>query len=141
MARFAVQHGDNIAIEYRFDGSAPSDPHVEIGTIPAGENVTSINAGAGTYETAPIAGTPEQVKAEANRRILKIVPEWKQRNLLAQAAQLNRKPVADWTAEEQAAVDAGDAIWAQVQAIRAKSDEIEAMDPIPADVTDSALWN
>lgn len=140
MARFAVQRGNDIAIEYRFDGSTPSDPHVEIGTIPAGENVTSINTGAGTYETTPIAGTVEQVKAEANRRILEIVPEWKQRNLLAQAAQLNRKPVADWTAEEQAAVDAGDAVWAQVQAIRAKSDEIEAMNPIPFNLADDSLW-
>lgn len=84
--------------------------------------------------------TPEEVKAEANRRILAIVPEWKQRNLIAQATRLNRKPMADWTPEEVAQVEAGDAIWAQVEAIRARSNEIEAMDLIPSDITDDALW-
>ncbi|MEO1108255.1 MAG: hypothetical protein AAFX90_10065 [Pseudomonadota bacterium] len=84
--------------------------------------------------------TPDQVKTEANRRIVAICPEWKQRNLIAQATRLNRKPIADWTADEADQVAAGDAIWAQVEHIRAKSDEIEAMDPIPADITDDKLW-
>ena len=85
--------------------------------------------------------TVEEVKAEANRRILAIIPEWKQRNLLAQATRLNRKSVADWTPEEVAQVEAGDAIWAQVELIRTRSNEIEAMDPSPSDITDDTLWS
>jgi len=67
------------------------------------------------------------IKTEANRRIIEIVPEWKQRNLTAQAAQM-AKQVADGTpltVEQQAAWDAGEAIWTKVAAIRAKSDELE----------------
>lgn len=75
------------------------------------------------------------VKREAERRILAIVPEWKQRNLTAQAAILAKKGEANWTTEEQAAWDAGEAIWTQIAAIRAASDAIEAMDPIPDPVT------
>lgn len=30
--------------------------------------------------------------------------------------------------------------FAQINAIRAKSDELEAMDPIPADYTDDSYW-
>jgi hypothetical protein len=80
------------------------------------------------------------VKAEAARRILEICPEWKQRNLTAQAAILAKKGEANWTPEEQAAWGAGEEIWAQIAAIRAKSDALEAMDPIPADFKDDSYW-
>jgi hypothetical protein len=80
------------------------------------------------------------IKAEAARRILEICPEWKQRNLTAQAAILAKKGEANWTPEEQAAWDAGEVIWAQIAAIRAKSDALEAMDPIPADFKDDSYW-
>jgi len=89
------------------------------------------------------------IKVEANRRILAIVPEWKQRNLTAQAAQF-AKQVADGiplTVEQQAMWDAGVAIWTEVAAIRTKSDELEAsVDPMDLetvqtfDVTDDATW-
>lgn len=80
------------------------------------------------------------VKREAQRRILAIVPAWKQRNLLAQATILAKKGEANWTAQEQAAWAAGEAIWTQVAAIRAASDVIEALDPIPTDFDDDARW-
>lgn len=80
------------------------------------------------------------VKAEAERRILAIVPEWKQRNLIAQATQLLHKGRATWTPQEQAAWEAGDAIWRQVAVIRAASDRIEAMDPIPRDFHEDKHW-
>lgn len=86
------------------------------------------------------AGTVDRVKAEAARRILALCPEWKQRNLIAQAVILQDKGRANWTPEEQAAWDAGAALWAQIAAIRAKSDQIEAMDPIPHDVENNAIW-
>lgn len=82
----------------------------------------------------------EQIKTEAMRRILALCPEWKQRNLLAQATILAKKGAANWTTEEQAAWDAGEALWTQIAAIRAKSDAIEAMDPRPSNVRDDALW-
>lgn len=86
--------------------------------------------------------TAEMVKAEAGRRIVEIVPEWKQRNLTARGtkfalrlAQGDTLSVAD-----QAELAAGEAIWAQVEAIRDASDLIEAMDPIPADYADNKHW-
>ena len=82
----------------------------------------------------------QAVKAEANRRITSLCPEWKQRNLLAQAAQLTLKGKSNWTAEDQAAWDAGDALWKQIEAIRAKSDLIEAMTPVPADFNEDKHW-
>ncbi|MFD1342871.1 hypothetical protein [Litorisediminicola beolgyonensis] len=80
------------------------------------------------------------VKAEAGRRILALCPEWKQRNLTAQASILAEKGRATWSPEEQAAWDDGEALWTQIAAIRTRSNEIEAMDPPPADPTDDALW-
>lgn len=65
-------------------------------------------------------------KAEAQIRILAVIPAWKQNNLLAQATLLNDKGRANWTAADQAAWDAGSAIWAKVAAIRSTSDLIES---------------
>jgi len=87
-----------------------------------------------------IPGTVERVKAEAYRRIVAICPEWRQRNLTAQAAQLAKKGEANWTPEEAAAWSAGEAIWNQIAAIRAASDVIEEMDPIPANFYDLPDW-
>jgi len=87
-----------------------------------------------------IPGTVERVKEEAYRRIVAICPEWKQRNLTAQAAQLAKKGETSWTPEEAAAWAAGEAIWNQIAAIRAASDVIEAMDPIPANFYDLPDW-
>ena len=84
--------------------------------------------------------TNDLVKAEAARRILEICPEWKQRNLTEQAAILAKKGEANWTPEEQAAWDAGEVIWTQIAIIRAKSDALEAMDPIPTDFKDDSYW-
>lgn len=80
------------------------------------------------------------IKSEAARRIVAVVPEWKQRNLIAQATQLLAKGRSNWSDAEKAAWAAGDAVWRRVAAIRARSDEIEAMDPLPADVTNDDLW-
>jgi len=84
--------------------------------------------------------TAQQVKDEAYRRIVAICPEWKQRNLTAQAAILAEKGRANWTADELAAWDAGEAIWQQIAAVRAASDVLEAMDPIPDDYASDEHW-
>lgn len=55
------------------------------------------------------------VKVECERRILAIMPGWKQRNVIADLSSTN----ADTKA-------AAAAVWAKVTALRAKSNEIEA---------------
>lgn len=91
---------------------------------------------------APEPVTAEQVKAEAARRILVIAPEWRQRNLTARGVELtNTRHDREWTAAERAEADAISAVWAEIAAVRAASDAIEAMDPIPQDFTDDSHWS
>jgi len=97
---------------------------------PSGDHTWS---GAAWVVPDPDPITPEQVKAEAYQIIIAICPEWKQRNLTAQASILAEKGRANWTADELTAWNAGEAIWQQIAAVRARSDELEAMDPIPLD--------
>lgn len=94
--------------------------------------------------TAPVevgTVTAEDVKAEAMRRILAVAPEWKQRNLTAQAAILAKIGETNWTPEQAAAWAAGEALWGQIAAIRAASDLIETLDPIPTDYQNDQYWN
>lgn len=72
-------------------------------------------------ESRRVAGYPDAVNAEASRRILAYCPEWKQRNLTAQAVQLTDKGRENWTEEELTAWDAGMGVWAHIAAIRAAS--------------------
>ncbi len=84
------------------------------------------------------------IKAEAQRRILSIAPEWKQRNLIAFGVEAIRDYGADvsaWPADLQAMNVAAQAIWDAIKAIRTKSDEIEAMEPIPDDFADDSYWS
>lgn len=89
------------------------------------------------YDTRMISS----VKIEAQRRILSIIPEWKQRNLTARAAELAIKGSVNWTAEEQAEYEAGQAVWDSIKAVRTKSDALESMSPIPEDYTDDKYWS
>lgn len=95
---------------------------------------------AGDKATAERASLIAGIKAEASRRILEILPEWKQRNLTAQATILAEKGRANWTAEELAAWDAGEALWMSIAAIRVASDTLEAMDPLPTNYKDNQYW-
>ena len=91
-------------------------------------------------DPGPAPPTADAVKAEAYRRIVAICPEWKQRNLIAQATLLAEKGRANWTAQELADWDAGEAVWTRIKAVRDRSGTIEAMTPIPADFTDDKHW-
>lgn len=74
-----------------------------------------------------------EVKAQAATRILSLYPEWKQRNLTARAVVLLR--IAQdraWTSEEAQESAALEAAWAAVDAIRGRSNEIEAEIPATA---------
>lgn len=82
----------------------------------------------------------EGIKGEAYRRIISVCPEWKQRNLTAQATLLIEKGKDNWTEEEVKAWNAGKAIWDSIAFIRACSDKLESMNPIPEDFTDDKYW-
>jgi len=86
--------------------------------------------------------TVEQVKAEAGRRILDVCPEWKQRNHIATDLTYTKiiQAGGSLTAEQEESRVAIESVWASVQNIRSKSDEIEAMSPIPQDYTNDSYW-
>lgn len=86
--------------------------------------------------------TAEQVKAEANRRIIAICPEWKQRNYIATDLMFTKiiQAGGTLTTEQEAARSTMEAVWTAIQGIRSKSDEIEAMSPVPQDFASDSYW-
>ena len=100
-----------------------------------------LDAGNSIAPYAPPAVTAEDVKAEAGRRIVARYPEWKQRNMTARAVELLHIQASQpWTPEEQAEADALQAAWAWIASVRAASDVLEAMQPIPADWQSDQHW-
>jgi hypothetical protein len=91
----------------------------------------------------PTPGAAE-VKEECRRRILAIMSEDQQRNTLAagQAAtmQYGADP-ANWPADLQARQAVALAAWAEIERLRQRSNEIEEMEPMPADISSDELWN
>lgn len=84
-----------------------------------------------------------EVKAECNRRVIAIMPEHHQRNTLAaglMAVTQYGQDLASWPADEKARHDAAMIKWAEIERLRARSDLIEAMRPIPADFADDGYW-
>lgn len=87
--------------------------------------------------------TAADVKKEAERRILAIMPEYQQRNalaLFAETAMVHGPDPAGWPAELQAQNTAVMEKWAAIKAIRARSNEIETMQPIPRDFREDSHW-
>ena len=77
-----------------------------------------------------------RIKEECERRILEVMPDWRQRNTIAELSSDNAETKA-------AAITA----WAQVTTLRTKSDQIEASilsmsdaEIIEFDATDDANW-
>jgi hypothetical protein len=87
--------------------------------------------------------TVEEVKLEAGRRILIVCPEWRQRNHIATDLTYAKiiQAGGSLTAEQEESRVAIESVWASVQNIRSKSNEIEAMSPIPQDYTNDSYWN
>ena len=92
----------------------------------------------------------QAIKEEAQRRIMALVGAAdidacviKQLNALKREGTLTLKRPAggSWTAEEAAEAAALQLLADRIDAIRAKSNEIEAMDPIPADYLSDARWS
>lgn len=93
------------------------------------------------YEPPP--NTAAEVKAECRRRILAIMSEDQQRNTLAAGQAATMQYGADptyWPTDLQERQAAAMAAWAEIERLRARSNEIELMDPIPEDITAEALW-
>lgn len=87
--------------------------------------------------------TVAMVKAEAARRIAAIMPDYMQRNVMAwglETIMAYGTDPATWPAQLQAVNAAAQAAWTAIKAIRARSDEIEAIDPIPADFQEDEYW-
>lgn len=85
--------------------------------------------------------TVTDVKQEAQRRIYELYPQWKQANMIARAVELLQVGQANWSPEEQAEAAALNAAWAWIKAVRAKSNEIELLNPLPEDVTHDSWWS
>jgi hypothetical protein len=90
-----------------------------------------------------------KVKAEAQRRIIALTGASdltttmiKQLNASMRANELNNKLATGGTltTKEQGEADALKALAAAIKAIRAASDVLEAMDPIPSDYNDDSNW-
>lgn len=81
-----------------------------------------------------------KVKAEANRRILAIAPEWQQRNMIARSVELLSIVKDNWSNEEKEEVANIEKVWQLIKQIRLKSNEIETMNPIPEDYKDDKYW-
>jgi hypothetical protein len=81
------------------------------------------------------------IKAEASRRILAVMPQYKQLDFVAESVVALLTLGADmdrWPADARARVRHGIALWRYAEAVRARSDQLE--DVPPADPTDDAHW-
>jgi len=73
-----------------------------------------------------LASKITEVKAEAGRRIVSLIPEWKQRNLTARAALLAIKGQANWTQAEADEFAVGALLWDAVTNLRTASNLLES---------------
>lgn len=95
-----------------------------------------------THAVVAIETQKLAVKNEARRRILARYPEWKQTNMVARGLELQEiwRQAGAWTAEEQAEANALAAASGWIKAVRAASDLIELMSPIPVDYAADVRW-
>lgn len=112
------------------------------------EGVTQEEADAAVL-SCPRGTHPSQVKAEAQRRIIALTGASdimncliKQHNASMRAIELNDKRLSNGalTAQEEAEAQALRDLAAAIKAIRAASNVLEAMAPIPADYESDTYW-
>ncbi len=82
--------------------------------------------------------TEEDFRAEAQRRILSVFPDWKQRNNLSRMLELYRKGEANWSTGEQAEIADIEANWSWLKSVRTASNRLKITPP--ADYTDDKHW-
>jgi hypothetical protein len=117
-------------------GAPPPAGSIQAPSAPPSADHTLV---AGDWVAPPI--TPEMVDAEAQRRILAIFPEWKQREFGFLASVLAEKGRDNWNDNDLAAWNAGEALWEQIKPIRDASNALEATEGgIPQDYTDDGYW-
>jgi len=81
------------------------------------------------------------VDAEASRRILAVLPSWKQTNMIARSVELQQIAAARaLSADELGEHAAMAAAWAWVKAVRAASNVLNAANPIPLDFAEDTHW-
>lgn len=90
----------------------------------------------------PHSEVQSTIREEARRRILERYPDWKQTNMVARGVELQDiwRRVGTWTPEEQAEADALKSAWDWISEVRASSNQIEVMDPMPEDINNDSLW-
>ena len=88
-----------------------------------------------------------ETKAEAQKRIYALIPQWKQSNLTARAVELHHKKLngVTLTQAELDELTAGFALWDKAKAVRVASNLIESdinasADPANFDVIGSLRW-
>jgi len=92
------------------------------------------------FETPPVA-TVELVKEEASKRIVSLVGnQIEQINQLAEITAIQEVAKSSRTQAQKDRITEQQTKWAYITAVRTASNEIEAMDPIPADFTDDKYW-
>ena len=123
-------------------------------TLPSGETVPyTVELGSELEETLKASGEAisqyvapevivlvEDIKREANRRILGFLPMHAQNNMMMASISLIHKGQANWTAEDTAVAAKNLAAEAYIKAVRAKSNEIETISPLPEDYADASRW-
>lgn len=132
--------GNRVAKGLSFDIQADADAHVaEHGGFvfhnTGGWKPRDMWVVGTTVTESPVGVSADAVKSEASRVILDLLPDWKQRNFIARGTELIRKVQLGGTLtqgelDEETAMQA---LWTKVKAVRAKSDELEALSPIPTD--------
>jgi hypothetical protein len=99
-----------------WDANGNSDTITTIGALPAGYNLTQI---------IPLGILIINNSRLAYEAIVTKYPEWKQRNALARATELNEKKISSsLTAEEDAEIVVIKSMWEWIKSVRLKSDEI-----------------
>jgi hypothetical protein len=99
-----------------WDAEGNSEVVISIGDLPEGFSFTKV---------VPLEILLIGNDREAYRVIVAKYPEWKQRNALARATELNEKMItSSLTVEEIAEMDIIKAMWGWVKTVRTRSDEI-----------------
>ena len=92
------------------------------------------------YVAPEVVVTVEDIKREASRRILAFLPIHAQNNMMMASISLLHKGQANWTAEDTAVAAKNLAAESYIKAVRAKSNEIESISPLPEDYADDSRW-
>ena len=106
-----------------------------------------------TVEALPSQDQIGAIKAQASERILKAYPSWKQANMTARQGELLRIVLGEMldangdlvtaralTVDEKAELMAINVSWDWIKKIRVRSNELEAMSPLPADYSSDSRW-